>query len=531
MLRNAEKPGGEDGEMDAIVLAAISPAQTGDQSFEGLAPALGEHAPPPRQNSPSGPIERPDRALGEPGAVSPPEIDFNALVRGDAEPLNAAPPTALPTVAPPDIPLDSSPAFPAPPADAVRASQAGLAAAGEKPKSDIPMAPATSRARTDPDTAFSNAALAGDRPRTERRADAPAPRPQAAATPVQAAPDDAPRKTAFGAAAQSLRASSPDRRPPAPPMSAQSSAPASAPAQAEMLERPLARRAERSPPADSIRRPVQRPTAETAAPATGGRTTPAQPERAENAVTAAAEPRVKEGKSAIPEFPLEGARIARSPEPAAPTEEVAHPATLKFARKSAAEPQFNDAKSAALDEIAAPAAQVASSVAPSVAAFTAEAPSPASPLTVSVAAPATNVSPGQPISLVAAPPPVAAAIEAISTSDGDGAIEIALDPPELGRVTIELRVSPGGVEATLTAERGEVLEMLRRHAEHLRQALADGQDAGVALSFEHGDQRDARSGGRMAHAPTDPGNHSSDAASERSLPPPIAESGRLDQRL
>jgi hypothetical protein len=65
-------------------------------------------------------------------------------------------------------------------------------------------------------------------------------------------------------------------------------------------------------------------------------------------------------------------------------------------------------------------------------------------------------------------------------------VEIRLDPPELGRVQIELSTRDGVLHATVIAERPEVHDLMRRHAEMLRQELAAAGHAGVRLEFANG---------------------------------------------
>jgi flagellar hook-length control protein FliK len=62
-------------------------------------------------------------------------------------------------------------------------------------------------------------------------------------------------------------------------------------------------------------------------------------------------------------------------------------------------------------------------------------------------------------------------------------IEIRLDPPELGRVKLELRVVEGSLQALLTAERGEIQDLMRRHADLLQRDLEAAGYLGVALAF------------------------------------------------
>ncbi|MDG4649247.1 flagellar hook-length control protein FliK [Roseibacterium sp. SDUM158017] len=61
---------------------------------------------------------------------------------------------------------------------------------------------------------------------------------------------------------------------------------------------------------------------------------------------------------------------------------------------------------------------------------------------------------------------------------GTGAVEIALDPPELGRVRLSLVEVGGTMAVSITAERPETADLMRRHLEILAQEFArSGLDA------------------------------------------------------
>jgi len=78
---------------------------------------------------------------------------------------------------------------------------------------------------------------------------------------------------------------------------------------------------------------------------------------------------------------------------------------------------------------------------------------------------------------------------AISTRPQSGAIEIALNPEELGRVSIVLNGRDDGLHMTIAAERPETLETMRRHLSVLE---AEFQNLGLgALSIDLGTSSDA----------------------------------------
>lgn len=74
---------------------------------------------------------------------------------------------------------------------------------------------------------------------------------------------------------------------------------------------------------------------------------------------------------------------------------------------------------------------------------------------------------------------------AMSAADRDR-IEIRLDPPELGRVQIQLATVDGALQASVLCERPETQEFLRRHAEMLARELNEAGYSGVSLSFSTG---------------------------------------------
>ncbi|MEM9010066.1 MAG: flagellar hook-length control protein FliK [Pseudomonadota bacterium] len=65
----------------------------------------------------------------------------------------------------------------------------------------------------------------------------------------------------------------------------------------------------------------------------------------------------------------------------------------------------------------------------------------------------------------------------------DGTIELVLDPPELGRLSFTFSGPEQALTAQLTAERGDVQELMRRHADLLAAVLEEAGYGGVSLSF------------------------------------------------
>lgn len=65
-------------------------------------------------------------------------------------------------------------------------------------------------------------------------------------------------------------------------------------------------------------------------------------------------------------------------------------------------------------------------------------------------------------------------------------VELKLDPPELGRVTIHLSTHDQQVTAHIVADRGDTVDLMRRHAEVLNATLARAGFSNADLSFQQG---------------------------------------------
>lgn len=106
----------------------------------------------------------------------------------------------------------------------------------------------------------------------------------------------------------------------------------------------------------------------------------------------------------------------------------------------------------------------------------------------------------------------------------EGAVEIALDPPELGRLRMQIATVDQSLVISVSAERGETMEMIRRHIQELGEQFRDlgyedisfsfGGDAG----FGAGAAQDQNTGTSEGNAATDPIAEPG-AAAERSRPP------------
>jgi flagellar hook-length control protein FliK len=65
----------------------------------------------------------------------------------------------------------------------------------------------------------------------------------------------------------------------------------------------------------------------------------------------------------------------------------------------------------------------------------------------------------------------------------DSNVELMLDPVELGKVRFDFSTNDGRIQINLTVERGETLELLRRHADQLRGELREAGFDCASFSF------------------------------------------------
>ncbi|MBL4807494.1 MAG: flagellar hook-length control protein FliK [Rhodobacteraceae bacterium] len=108
-------------------------------------------------------------------------------------------------------------------------------------------------------------------------------------------------------------------------------------------------------------------------------------------------------------------------------------------------------------------------------------------------------------------------------------IELRLDPPELGRVTIQLISNDSVLQAIIIAERPEISDLMRRHADILTAALEKAGFAQTDLQFQSGQHsgenpdREEESSNTPANALTNP--------QETLVNLPYISGGSLDIRL
>ncbi|WP_377192457.1 flagellar hook-length control protein FliK [Ruegeria meonggei] len=118
----------------------------------------------------------------------------------------------------------------------------------------------------------------------------------------------------------------------------------------------------------------------------------------------------------------------------------------------------------------------------------------------------------------------------ITARPHSGVIEIALNPEELGRVSIVLNGRDDGLHLAIAAERPETLEMMRRHLSVLE---AEFRNLGLGdLSFDLGTSSDARQDGSpgedsTAFSTPPPENRAEDGPT----PARMGADGRIDIRM
>lgn len=177
----------------------------------------------------------------------------------------------------------------------------------------------------------------------------------------------------------------------------------------------------------------------------------------------------------------------------------------------------------------------------------APAPAPQGPGLASAAAPAPFLQPpSQPIGaaqpvptpavLVATATEIPALVARASTGGSDERLTVQLDPPELGRVSIDFKFDAQGLQhVTVTAETPEAMRQLRAMHFELIQALERSGFTGQEMSFQQGPSQQQSAQNTSARALA-----ASSAAEPARLPLPpsvpdlshlAAGSGRLDIKL
>ncbi|MBD3625192.1 MAG: flagellar hook-length control protein FliK [Rhodobacteraceae bacterium] len=180
---------------------------------------------------------------------------------------------------------------------------------------------------------------------------------------------------------------------------------------------------------------------------------------------------------------------AADPEPFNRSQADADPALLRREPPAAPAP---DPRSAATQGVQTPATATLSAVAEADISVSA---SESMSAPVETPAPSQGVHGPRAISGLAIMPPahqqaaiqsLAAQISSSTSGTGDRELHLRLDPPELGSVRISFSGTDGHLTATVTAERADVEQLLRRHAQDLEGALADAGYEGVNIDFGNG---------------------------------------------
>ncbi len=107
-------------------------------------------------------------------------------------------------------------------------------------------------------------------------------------------------------------------------------------------------------------------------------------------------------------------------------------------------------------------------------------------------------------------------------------VELRLDPPELGRVTIHLSTNDTQVTAQVVAERVDTIDLMRRHAELLSATLARAGFSQADLSFQQGHGQGTEDEPEQFKPIT---GFSESEGPTASVPTLTGQDGRLDIRL
>ena len=87
----------------------------------------------------------------------------------------------------------------------------------------------------------------------------------------------------------------------------------------------------------------------------------------------------------------------------------------------------------------------------------------------------------------------------------EGGVEIQLRPEELGRVRLQMVPLDQGMTVVVSAERGETLDLMRRHIDQLARALQDLGYSGTQFSFSGGREQRPGSAGAGSEGLASPG--------------------------
>ncbi|WP_170290322.1 flagellar hook-length control protein FliK [Rhodovulum strictum] len=133
--------------------------------------------------------------------------------------------------------------------------------------------------------------------------------------------------------------------------------------------------------------------------------------------------------------------------------------------------------------------------------------------------------------LAEAPRPAMRTMAEALHRSADGAVELTLSPEELGRVRLTLAPGEHGITVTINAERGDTLELMRRHADLLGNAMRELGYGEVVLDFRGKGARQGPAPGSLAIAGTEGEDGAPIAALDGAPSRRVAASGGLDLRL
>lgn len=131
---------------------------------------------------------------------------------------------------------------------------------------------------------------------------------------------------------------------------------------------------------------------------------------------------------------------------------------------------------------------------------------------------------------------VAQQLSAVTLRAGNDRIDVALFPEELGQVRLSISGQEGQILVTISAERADTSELIRRHLDLLAREFGAAGYADVAFAFDDGSQREASEHPRNSDDPPDtPRDNSAEPDKESTdapLPPgPTPKSKSMDMRV
>jgi hypothetical protein len=131
-------------------------------------------------------------------------------------------------------------------------------------------------------------------------------------------------------------------------------------------------------------------------------------------------------------------------------------------------------------------------------------------------------------------PQIAAQLSAALTQSADGVTELALSPEELGSVRLRLEMDakhPERMVVHITFERPETMDLFRRHAGELAEALRDAGYAGADIGFGQQESGAGTPDRNPAAATPDYGSALVEAQTPEPSAPRLMAGASLDLRL